>query len=71
MTDTAKPKNALAMQTVDDRFETAKRRNNYLRADPTEKARPEGWKVKARPIGGLKNLTQGFQGAKVTATKDF
>lgn len=66
-------KNALSQApvSVDERFEAAKRHNNYLRETPVEKPRSEGWRVKVRPIGGLKNLTQGFQGAKATAKLEF
>jgi hypothetical protein len=44
-------RNALS---VDERFEAAKRRNNYLREKPAEAPRREGWKVRPKPMGGLK-----------------
>lgn len=61
-------KNALspAPVSVDDRFEAAKRRNNYLRETPVEKPRNEGWKFKARPVGGLKP-----HGVKISGKLEF
>jgi hypothetical protein len=39
--------------SVDERYEVAKRRNNTLRDIPAEAPRPGKWKVKAKPLGGL------------------
>lgn len=49
-------KNALSNPplTTEEKFEAAKRRNNYLREVPVEKPRSEGWKFKPRVMGGLK-----------------
>lgn len=61
-------KNALSTPplTLDEKYEAAKRNNNYLRETPVEKPRPEGWKFKARPVGGLKP-----HGVKITGKLDF
>ena len=61
-------RNALAPApvTVDERYSAAERRNNHLRETPVEKPRPEGWKMKVRPIGGLKP-----HGIKISGKMEF
>lgn len=60
--------NALAPKstTIDERYEAAKRRNNYLKETPVEKPRLEGVKWKVRPVGGLKP-----RGIKVSGKLEF
>jgi hypothetical protein len=60
--------NALAPKgtSVDDRYEAAKRRNNYLKETPVEKPRLKGVKWKARPMGGFKP-----HGVKISGKLEF
>lgn len=52
--------------SIQDRYEAAKRNNNYLRETPVEKPRPQGVKWKARPMGGLKP-----HGVKISGKLEF
>lgn len=52
--------------SIDEKYEAARRRNNYLREIPVEKPRSKGWKIKPGVMGGLKP-----HGIKVTGKLEF